>query len=170
MKYDINNNEEEEGEQFDFDSGDEILEVDRQVFLVFEIGGIGVSEVFVFIGGEDGVGVEIVLVVEFVKLVFLMKVNLYFVIDIMLFQEDQLFIFVFSIEEESVGFYVFCGYLVFVFCGYVVFFNLFFLLFVYFSLVIICVMFLDEEVEILEVMEDCQFNFLSFEEFLNSED
>lgn len=30
MKYDTNNNEEEEGEQFDFDSGDEIPEADRQ--------------------------------------------------------------------------------------------------------------------------------------------
>lgn len=30
MKYDAANNEEEEGEQFDFDSGDEIPEADRQ--------------------------------------------------------------------------------------------------------------------------------------------
>lgn len=29
MKYDTNNNEEEEGEQFDFDSGDEAPEADR---------------------------------------------------------------------------------------------------------------------------------------------
>lgn len=30
MKYDSNNNEEEEGEQFDFESGDEVPEADRQ--------------------------------------------------------------------------------------------------------------------------------------------
>lgn len=30
MKYDTNNNEEEEGELFDFDSGDEVPEADRQ--------------------------------------------------------------------------------------------------------------------------------------------
>lgn len=30
MKCDSNNNEEEEGEQFDFDSGDEVPEADRQ--------------------------------------------------------------------------------------------------------------------------------------------
>lgn len=30
MKYDTNNNEEEDGELFDFDSGDEIPEADRQ--------------------------------------------------------------------------------------------------------------------------------------------
>uniref|UniRef100_A0A2I3G851 Rho guanine nucleotide exchange factor 10 n=1 Tax=Nomascus leucogenys TaxID=61853 RepID=A0A2I3G851_NOMLE len=170
MKYDTNNNEEEEGEQFDFDSGDEIPEADRQAPSAPEIGGAGASEAPAPTGGEDGAGAETTPVVEPTKLVLPMKVNPYSVIDITPFQEDQPPTPVPSTEEENVGLHVPCGYSVPVPCGYAVPSNLPLLLPAYSSPVIIRATSLDEEAETPEVTEDRQPNSLSSEEPPNSED
>uniref|UniRef100_A0A2K6N4R1 Rho guanine nucleotide exchange factor 10 n=1 Tax=Rhinopithecus bieti TaxID=61621 RepID=A0A2K6N4R1_RHIBE len=174
MKYDTNNNEEEEGEQFDFDSGDEIPEADRQAPSAPETGGAGASEAPAptgeFPGGSPGgAGAETTPAVEAAKLVLPMKVNPYSVIDITPFQEDQPPAPAPSTEEESVGLHVPCGYSVPVPCGYAVPSNLPLLLPAYSSPVIIRAMSLDEE-ETAEVMEDRQPNSLSSEEPPNSED
>uniref|UniRef100_A0A2K5J467 DH domain-containing protein n=1 Tax=Colobus angolensis palliatus TaxID=336983 RepID=A0A2K5J467_COLAP len=170
MKYDTNNNEEEEGEQFDFDSGDEIPEADRQAPSAPETGGAGASEAPAPTGGEDGAGAETTPAGEAAKLVLPMKVNPYSVIDITPFQEDPPPAPAPSTEEESVGLHVPCGYSVPVPCGYAVPSNLPLLLPAYSSPVIIRAMSLDEEAETAEVMEDRQPNSLSSEEPPNSED
>uniref|UniRef100_F7A2T3 Rho guanine nucleotide exchange factor 10 n=1 Tax=Macaca mulatta TaxID=9544 RepID=F7A2T3_MACMU len=170
MKYDTNNNEEEEGEQFDFDSGDEIPEADRQAPSAPETGGAGASEAPAPTGGEDGAGAKATPVVEPAKLLLPVKVNPYSVIDIAPFQEDQPPAPAPSTEEESVGLHVPCGYSVPVPCGYAVPSNLPLLLPAYSSPVIIRATSLDEEAETPEVMEDRQPNSLSSEEPPNSED
>ncbi|XP_053453689.1 rho guanine nucleotide exchange factor 10 isoform X3 [Nycticebus coucang] len=168
VKYDTNNNEEDEGEQFDFDSGDEIPEADRQA--PSAPGGVeAADEESLPTGGENGHGADGVTAVEPPKLLVPVKVNPYSVIDITPFQEDPPPAADCGAEEECAGLLVPSGYSVPVPCGYAVPSSLPLLLPAYSSPVIVRTTSLDEE-ETLEVTEDHQFNSLSSEDPPNSED
>ncbi|XP_053453688.1 rho guanine nucleotide exchange factor 10 isoform X2 [Nycticebus coucang] len=169
VKYDTNNNEEDEGEQFDFDSGDEIPEADRQA--PSAPGGVeAADEESLPTGGENGHGADGVTAVEPPKLLVPVKVNPYSVIDITPFQEDPPPAADCGAEEECAGLLVPSGYSVPVPCGYAVPSSLPLLLPAYSSPVIVRTTSLDEEAETLEVTEDHQFNSLSSEDPPNSED
>ncbi|KAF7474535.1 Hypothetical predicted protein [Marmota monax] len=112
VKYDANNNEEEEGEQFDFDSGDEVPEADRQAPADAGPQGQEAGEASSPAGGEA--------VAEPAPLAVPARVNPYSVIDITPFQEDQPPPSDLSAEEEAVGLQVPSGYSVPVPCGYAV--------------------------------------------------
>ncbi|KAM6221612.1 rho guanine nucleotide exchange factor 10 [Rhynchocyon petersi] len=167
VKYDPNNNEEEEGEQFDFDSGDEIPEADRQAP---SDSAAAVPKEAARNTGENGAGAETVELVEPAKLPAPPKVNPYSVIDITPFQEDQAVTPEPNAEEESLSLHVPSGYSVPVPCGYAVPSSLPLILPAYSSPVIIRTVSVDEEAEAQEVAEDSQFNSLSSEERPNSED
>ncbi|ELV13214.1 Rho guanine nucleotide exchange factor 10 [Tupaia chinensis] len=169
VKYDTNNNEEEEGEQFDFDSGDDIPEADRQAPSTLEASSAEAREAAPTAGDENGSGTEATAVVEPTKLVVPLKVNPYSVIDITPFQEDQPPTPDPNPEEEGGGLHVPSGYSVPVPCGYAVPSNLPLLLPAYSSPVIIRTVSVDEG-ETPEVTEEHQFNSLSSEEPPNSED
>ncbi|XP_027622016.1 rho guanine nucleotide exchange factor 10 isoform X3 [Tupaia chinensis] len=170
VKYDTNNNEEEEGEQFDFDSGDDIPEADRQAPSTLEASSAEAREAAPTAGDENGSGTEATAVVEPTKLVVPLKVNPYSVIDITPFQEDQPPTPDPNPEEEGGGLHVPSGYSVPVPCGYAVPSNLPLLLPAYSSPVIIRTVSVDEGAETPEVTEEHQFNSLSSEEPPNSED
>ncbi|XP_006882968.1 PREDICTED: rho guanine nucleotide exchange factor 10 [Elephantulus edwardii] len=170
VKYDTNNNEEEEGEQFDFDSGDEIPEADRQAPSDPTANSPGAKEVASPLGGESGTGAETTTLAEPSKLTGPTKVNPYSVIDITPFQEDQALTPEPNTEEESLGLHVPSGYSVPVPCGYAVPSNLPLILPAYSSPVIIRTVSVDDEAETQEVAEDSQFNSLSSEDHPNSED
>uniref|UniRef100_H0XBF2 Rho guanine nucleotide exchange factor 10 n=2 Tax=Otolemur garnettii TaxID=30611 RepID=H0XBF2_OTOGA len=169
VKCDTNNNEEDEGEQFDFDSGDEIPEADREAASAPE-GLEAAGEGSLPTGGEDGRGADSITAAEPPKLVAPVKVNPYSVIDITPFQEDPPPTADCGAEEEGVGLLVPSGYSVPVPCGYAVPSSLPLLLPAYSSPVIVRTTSLDEEAETLEVTEDHQFNSLSSEDPANSED
>ncbi|XP_007942626.1 rho guanine nucleotide exchange factor 10 [Orycteropus afer afer] len=170
VRYDTNNNEEEEGEQFDFDSGDEIPEADRQAPSDPAASNTVTNEEVSNTGGQNGTGTETIVSVEPIKLTIPTKVNPYSVIDITPFQEDQAVTPEPNAEEESLGLHVPSGYSVPVPCGYAVPSNLPLILPAYSSPVIIRTVSVDEEAETQEVAEDSQFNSLSSEDPPNSED
>uniref|UniRef100_A0A8C9JQ93 Rho guanine nucleotide exchange factor 10 n=1 Tax=Panthera tigris altaica TaxID=74533 RepID=A0A8C9JQ93_PANTA len=172
VKYDRNNNEEDEGEQFDFDSGDEIPEADRPA------ADLGVSWVpwccVPFGGGrgstcEIGRGTDAEAPVEGTTLEVPTRVNPYSVIDITPFQEEQPPPADPDAEEESASPPVPSGYSVPVPCGYAVPCNLPLLVPAYSSPVVIRAASLEEE-ETQEVAEDSPFNSLSSEDPANSDE
>ncbi|KAM9201591.1 rho guanine nucleotide exchange factor 10 isoform 6-T6 [Dugong dugon] len=170
VKYDTNNNEEEEGEQFEFDSGDEIPEADRQAPSDPPASNAVASEEASNTAGENGPGTETTVSVEPAKIMGPTKVNPYSVIDITPFQEDQAPAPEAGTEEDSLSLHVPSGYSVPVPCGYAVPSSLPLLLPAYSSPVIIRTVSVDEEAETQEVAEDSQFNSLSSEDPPNSED
>uniref|UniRef100_A0A2K6FN74 Rho guanine nucleotide exchange factor 10 n=1 Tax=Propithecus coquereli TaxID=379532 RepID=A0A2K6FN74_PROCO len=163
--HDANNNEEDEGEQFDFDSGDEVPEADRQAP---SAPGTGTAAVGAAASppGECGRGSRVSPVLP---LAVPVKVNPYSVIDISPIQEDPPPTPEGSAEEEGAGLLVPSGYAVPVPCGYAVPSSLPLLLPAYSSPVIVRAASLDGE-ETPEVTEDHQFNSLSSEDPPNSED
>ncbi|KAL1772800.1 rho guanine nucleotide exchange factor 10 isoform X1 [Sigmodon hispidus] len=170
VKYDTNNNEEEEGELFDFDSGDEVPEADRQAPSAHgtrgaEAGAEG--ETTSPAGNETGA--EPAPEAEPAKLVVPTRVNPYSVIDITPFQEDQPPSPDANREEEAVGLRVPSGYSVPVPCGYAVPSNLPLLLPAYSSPVIIRAESVEEE-DAAEVSGDGQCNSLSSEDLPHSGD
>ncbi|KAM9635558.1 rho guanine nucleotide exchange factor 10 isoform 6-T6 [Trichechus inunguis] len=169
VKYDTNNNEEEEGEQFEFDSGDEIPEADRQAPSDPTASNAVANEEASNTAGENGPGTETMVSVEPAKIMGPTKVNPYSVIDITPFQEDQALAPEASTEEDSLSLHVPSGYSVPVPCGYAVPSSLPLLLPAYSSPVIIRTVSVDEE-ETQEVAEDGHFNSLSSEDPPNSED
>ncbi|KAM9635555.1 rho guanine nucleotide exchange factor 10 isoform 3-T3 [Trichechus inunguis] len=170
VKYDTNNNEEEEGEQFEFDSGDEIPEADRQAPSDPTASNAVANEEASNTAGENGPGTETMVSVEPAKIMGPTKVNPYSVIDITPFQEDQALAPEASTEEDSLSLHVPSGYSVPVPCGYAVPSSLPLLLPAYSSPVIIRTVSVDEEAETQEVAEDGHFNSLSSEDPPNSED
>lgn len=170
VKCDTNNNEEEEGELFDFDSGDEVPEADRQAPLAH-----GARGADVVLAGEstcltgNGTGAEPAPEAEPTKLVVPTRVNPYSVIDITPFQEDQPPSPDANTEEEGVGLRVPTGYSVPVPCGYAVPSNLPLLLPAYSSPIIIRAESVEEE-EAADVSGDGQCNSLSSEDLPHSGD
>ncbi|XP_023558386.1 rho guanine nucleotide exchange factor 10 isoform X3 [Octodon degus] len=158
VKYDTNNNEEEEGEQFDFESGDEAPEADRQA-LACEGGGTapGLSSSSLE-GGDKECGTGALAGVEPAELTVPVKVNPYSIIDITPLQEDALPPPEPPTEEDGVAGPVPSGYLVPAPCGYAVPSSLPALLPAYSSPVIIRMESVDEEAEAPEVAEDHQLN------------
>ncbi|XP_055464449.1 rho guanine nucleotide exchange factor 10 isoform X2 [Psammomys obesus] len=176
VKYDTNNNEEEEGELFDFDSGDEVPEADRQAPSALGTSGAdgqaqsahGLSCTEARDTG-NGTGAEPAPEAEPAKLVVPTRVNPYSVIDITPFQEDQPPSPDANTEEEGVGLRVPSGYSVPVPCGYAVPSNLPLLLPAYSSPVIIRAESVEEE-EATEVTGNGQCNSLSSEDLPQSGD
>lgn len=168
-KCDTSNNE-EEGELFDFDSGDEVPEADRQVPSAddrtrgAEAGGADENTC----PAGNGTGAEPAPEAEPAKLVVPTKVNPYSVIDITPLQEDQPSSPDANTEEEGVGLRVPSGYSVPVPCGYAVPSNLPLLLPAYSSPVIIRAESVEEE-EAAETVGDGQCNSLSSEDLPHSE-
>ncbi|XP_075842388.1 rho guanine nucleotide exchange factor 10 isoform X4 [Microtus pennsylvanicus] len=170
VKCDTNNNEEEEGELFDFDSGDEVPEADRQAPSAHGARGadaVLAGEITCLAG--NGTGAEPAPEAEPMKLVVPTRVNPYSVIDITPFQEDQPPSPDANTEEEGVGLRVPTGYSVPVPCGYAVPSNLPLLLPAYSSPVIIRAESVEEE-EAAEVSGDGQCNSLSSEDLPHSGD
>lgn len=184
VKCDTSNNE--EGELFDFESGDEVPEADRQAPTADD--GTRAAEAdsadentspdgtrAAEADGADentspagnGTGVEPVPEAEPEKLVVPIKVNPYSVIDITPFQEDQPPSPDANPEEEGVGLRVPSGYCVPVPCGYAVPSNLPLLLPTYSSQIIIRAQSVEEEVAA-EVAGDGQCNSLSSEDLPHS--
>eukprot|EP00072_Mus_musculus_P066396 XP_017168159.1 PREDICTED: rho guanine nucleotide exchange factor 10 isoform X4 [Mus musculus] len=167
-KCDTSNNE-EEGELFDFDSGDEVPEADRQVPSAddrtrgAEAGGADENTC----PAGNGTGAEPAPEAEPAKLVVPTKVNPYSVIDITPLQEDQPSSPDANTEEEGVGLRVPSGYSVPVPCGYAVPSNLPLLLPAYSSPVIIRAESVEEE-EAAETVGDGQCNSLSSEDLPHS--
>ncbi|XP_058515815.1 rho guanine nucleotide exchange factor 10 isoform X5 [Ochotona princeps] len=167
VKYDTNNNEEEEGEQFDFDSGDEVPEADRGGNLS-GLEEAGSAEAASSCGHEKGTEKAADMVAEPVKPVALMKVNPYSVIDITPLQDDPPLTPDPRVEEDSFGPHLPSGYSVPVPCGYAVPSSLPLLLPAYSSPVIIRATSMEEE----ETPEssDHPFKCLSSEDPPNSDD
>lgn len=147
VKCDTSNNE-EEGELFDFESGDEVVEADPEApdsddgARVTEAGGADENTP----PAGDGTGAEPAPEAEPAKLVVPIRVNPYSVIDITPFQEDQQPPSPdANPEEEGVGLRVPSGYSVPVPCGYAVPSNLPLLLPTYSSHVIIRAQSVEEE-------------------------
>ncbi|XP_013370460.1 PREDICTED: rho guanine nucleotide exchange factor 10 isoform X1 [Chinchilla lanigera] len=170
VKFDTNHNEEEEGEQFDFESGDEAPEADRQApsceGVAEASGPAGASPE----GGDKGPGAEALAGAEPATLKVPAKVNPYSVIDITPLQEDGLPPPDAPAEEDSVGLHVPSGYLVPVPCGYAVPSSLPVLLPAYSSPVVIRTESVDEEAEAPEAVDDQQLNSPSSEDPLHSGD
>ncbi|XP_007476281.2 rho guanine nucleotide exchange factor 10 isoform X3 [Monodelphis domestica] len=172
-----NNNEEEEGEQFDFDSGDEIPEADRQAHLPSsesDSKGFAENKEVPSTGecSEDGneTGGDNSQAAEAGKLPVHMKVNPYSVINITPFQEKEQLSPDPGAEEENSSSSVPSVYSVPVPCGYAVPSNLPLILPAYSSPIIIRTLSVDEEVDTQEVTEESHFNSLSSEDPPNSED
>ncbi|KAB0350825.1 hypothetical protein FD754_015682 [Muntiacus muntjak] len=158
VKYDSNNNEEEEGEQLDLDSGDEAPEADRRAPGSTEAGDAGVDAPA---RCEKGPGAEPP------KPGVLSRVNPYSVIDITPLQEDQPPPPDPDAEGEGGGPHVPSGYCVPVPCGYAVPCSLPLLLPAYSSVNSVNFPLLAETQE---AAEDSQLNSLSSEDPANSED
>ncbi|XP_045667156.1 rho guanine nucleotide exchange factor 10 isoform X2 [Ursus americanus] len=167
VKYDAANNEEDEGEQFDFDSGDEIPEADRQAAGAPAASNVG-ADATSGSGGEVGMGTDTAAPVEPTTLEVPTRVNPYSVIDITPFQEEQPPPPDPDAEDDGASQPVASGYSVPVPCGYAVPCNLPLLLPAYSSPVVVRAASLDEE-ETQEV-EDSQVNSLSSEDPTNSDD
>ncbi|XP_035966608.2 rho guanine nucleotide exchange factor 10 isoform X3 [Halichoerus grypus] len=157
VKYD---NEEDEGEQFDFDSGDEIPEADRQAAGADATSGSG---------GAVGTGADTDAPAEPTAREVPTRVSPYSVIDIAPFQEEQCPPAEPGPEDDGVSLPVPSGYSVPVPCGYAVPCNLPLLLPAYSSPVVARAASLHGE-ETQEVTEDGQFNSLSSEDPMNSDD
>ncbi|KAM7111538.1 rho guanine nucleotide exchange factor 10-like isoform 4-T4 [Molossus nigricans] len=168
VKCDTNNNE-EEGELFDFDSGDELPAADGGAPGTPSASPVGADAASVS-SGEDGTAADMGVPVEPTKLGVPARVNPYSVIDITPFQEDQPPPPDPEAEEESVSPHVPSGYSVPVPCGYAVPSNLPALLPAYSSPVIMRTVSLDEEAETLDAAEDGRCASLSSEDPANSED
>ncbi|XP_034376173.1 rho guanine nucleotide exchange factor 10 isoform X2 [Arvicanthis niloticus] len=169
VKCDTSNNE-DEGELFDFDSGDEIPEADRQAPSADGTSGADAGDADENTSpAGNGTGAEPAPEAEPAKLVAPTKVNPYSVIDITPFQEEQPPSPDANTEEEGVGLRVPSGYSVPVPCGYAVPSNLPLLLPAYSSPVIIRAESVEEE-EAAEVAGDGQCNSLSSEDLPHSGD
>ncbi|XP_074065645.1 rho guanine nucleotide exchange factor 10 isoform X5 [Macrotis lagotis] len=167
------NNDEEEGEQFEFDSGDEIPEADRQALPPPSESDSRVdveNKEVSFTGDSNEAGGNNLQAVEAGKLTVPMKVNPYSVINITPFQEKEQLLPDPSAEEESSSPSMPSVYSVPVPCGYAVPSNLPLILPAYSSPIIIRTLSVDEEVDTQEVTEESHFNSLSSEDPPNSED
>ncbi|XP_006749090.2 rho guanine nucleotide exchange factor 10-like, partial [Leptonychotes weddellii] len=156
VKYD---NEEDEGEQFDFDSGDEIPEADRQAAGADAASG----------SGDVGTGADTDAPAEPTAREVPTRASPYSVIDIAPFQEEQCPPADPGPEDGGLSLPVPSGYSVPVPCGYAVPCNLPLLLPAYSSPVVTHAASLHGE-ETQEVTEDGQFNSLSSEDPMNSDD
>nr|XP_045735531.1 rho guanine nucleotide exchange factor 10 isoform X1 [Mirounga angustirostris]XP_054364522.1 rho guanine nucleotide exchange factor 10 isoform X1 [Mirounga angustirostris]XP_054364523.1 rho guanine nucleotide exchange factor 10 isoform X1 [Mirounga angustirostris] len=156
VKYD---NEEDEGEQFDFDSGDEIPEADRQAAGADAASG----------SGDVGTGADTDTPAEPPAREVPTRASPYSVIDIAPFQEEQCLPADLGPEDGCLSLPVPSGYSVPVPCGYAVPCNLPLLLPAYSSPVVTHAASLHGE-ETQEVTEDGQFNSLSSEDPMNSDD
>ncbi|KAF3825619.1 hypothetical protein GH733_005601, partial [Mirounga leonina] len=156
VKYD---NEEDEGEQFDFDSGDEIPEADRQAAGADAASG----------SGDVGTGADTDAPAEPPAREVPTRASPYSVIDIAPFQEEQCLPADPGPEDGCLSLPVPSGYSVPVPCGYAVPCNLPLLLPAYSSPVVTHAASLHGE-ETQEVTEDGQFNSLSSEDPMNSDD
>nr|XP_019593137.1 PREDICTED: rho guanine nucleotide exchange factor 10 isoform X2 [Rhinolophus sinicus] len=165
-------NNEEEGERFDFDSGGEVPEADRQALGAPSAGDAETDATSGSSGGENGTGTDmavLVVPVEPTKLAAPARVSPYSVIDITPFQEDQPRPPDPEAEGDSVSLHVPSGYVVPVPCGYAVPSSLPALLPAYSSPVVVHTPVPHEE-ETPELAEDSQFNSLSSEDPPSSED
>ncbi|KAF0886420.1 ARHGA factor, partial [Crocuta crocuta] len=170
VKHDTNNNEEDDGEQFDFDSGDEIPEADRPA-AGGQAGGASGAGVDTKSGpgGELGRGTDADVPAEGTTPELPTRVNPYSVIDITPLQEEQPPPADPDVEEEGASPPVPSGYSVPVPCGYAVPCNLPLLMPAYSSPVVVRTASLDEE-ETQEAAEDSPFNSLSSEDPANSDE
>ncbi|XP_039385447.1 rho guanine nucleotide exchange factor 10 isoform X1 [Mauremys reevesii] len=168
-----NDEEEEEGEQFDFDSGDEIPEADRQALVPpASDPGINVEHEDTNSTGDDNIGrTEKIQTTESHAEGTPTKVNPYSVINISPVQEkDHSSSPEPSPQDENASPNLSGGYSVPVPCGYAVPSNLPLMLPAYSSPVIIRSVSVDEEVGMQSVTEDGNSNSLSSEDPPNSED
>ncbi|XP_014465926.2 rho guanine nucleotide exchange factor 10 isoform X1 [Alligator mississippiensis] len=167
------NEDEEEGEPFDLDSGDEIPEADRQALMPRSSDSrcnIEHEETS-STGDENVVKTERVQTSESRTQGAPTKVNPYSVINISPIQEkDQSSSPEPSPQDESTSTNMSGGYSVPVPCGYAVPSNLPLILPAYSSPVIIRSVSVDEEAGMQTAAEDCHFNSLSSEDPQNSED
>ncbi|EMP36776.1 Rho guanine nucleotide exchange factor 10 [Chelonia mydas] len=165
--------EEEEGEQFDFDSGDEIPEADRQALVPpASDSGINVEHEDTNSTGDDNIGrTEKIQTTESRAEGAPTKVNPYSVINISPIQEkDHSSSPEPNPQDENASPNLSGGYSVPVPCGYAVPSNLPLMLPAYSSPVIIRSVSVDEEVGMQSVTEDGNSNSLSSEDPPNSED
>ncbi|XP_043366283.1 rho guanine nucleotide exchange factor 10 isoform X3 [Dermochelys coriacea] len=165
--------EEEEGEQFDFDSGDEIPEADRQALVQpASDSGINVEHEDTNSTGDDNIGrTEKIQTTESRAEGVPTKVNPYSVINISPIQEeDHSSSPEPNPQDENASPNLSGGYSVPVPCGYAVPSNLPLMLPAYSSPVIIRSVSVDEEVGMQSVTEDGNSNSLSSEDPPNSED
>ncbi|XP_075779709.1 rho guanine nucleotide exchange factor 10 isoform X3 [Pelodiscus sinensis] len=167
-----NDEEEEEGELFDFDSGDEIPEADRQALaLPASDSGIHVEHEDTNCTADDNICRTETIQTESSAEGAPTKVNPYSVINISPIQEkDPSSSPEPNLQDESESPDLSGGYSVPVPCGYAVPSNLPLMLPAYSSPVIIRSVSVDEEVGILSVTEDGNCNSLSSEDPPNSED
>ncbi|XP_057393230.1 rho guanine nucleotide exchange factor 10 isoform X6 [Balaenoptera acutorostrata] len=177
VKYDTNNNEEEEGEQLDLDSGDEAPEADRRAPGAPEAGDTGAdspaantaipaTDTAAGSGHENGTGADADTLAEPLRPGVPTRVNPYSVIDITPLHEDQPPPPDAEAEGEGGGLHVPSGYLVPVPCGYAVPSGLPLLLPAYSSPVLTPT----GPAETQEGVEDSQLDSLSSEDPTNSED
>ncbi|XP_063169935.1 rho guanine nucleotide exchange factor 10 [Candoia aspera] len=159
------NEDEEEGEQFDFDSGDEIPEADRQTILLLQ-------EETNFIGNENLENIEETEKMQSTKAEgILPRVNPYSVITISPVQEKEPLLSPEpSAQDGTISPTLSSGYSVPVPCGYAVPSNLPLILPAYSSPVIIRNLSVDEEASVHITAEDGHSNSQSSEEPQNSED
>ncbi|XP_036694721.1 rho guanine nucleotide exchange factor 10 isoform X6 [Balaenoptera musculus] len=177
VKYDTNNNEEEEGEQLDLDSGDEAPEADRRAPGAPEAGDTGAdspaantaipaTDTAAGSGHENGTGADADTLAEPLRPGVPTRVNPYSVIDITPLHEDQPPPPDPEAEGEGGGLHVPSGYSVPVPCGYAVPSGLPLLLPAYSSPVLSPA----GPAETQEGTEDSQLDSLSSEDATNSED
>ncbi|XP_059765792.1 rho guanine nucleotide exchange factor 10 isoform X5 [Balaenoptera ricei] len=177
VKYDTNNNEEEEGEQLDLDSGDEAPEADRRAPGAPEAGDTGAdspaantaipaTDTAAGSGHENGTGADADALAEPLRPGVPTRVNPYSVIDITPLHEDQPPPPDPEAEGEGGGLHVPSGYSVPVPCGYAVPSGLPLLLPAYSSPVLTPA----GPAETQEGTEDSQLDSLSSEDPTNSED
>ncbi|XP_028337157.1 rho guanine nucleotide exchange factor 10 isoform X1 [Physeter macrocephalus] len=170
VKYDTNNNEEEEGEQLDLDSVDEAPEADRRAPGAPEAGDTGAdspaASTAAGSGPENGTGADRDSPAEPLRPGVPTRVNPYSVIDITPLHEDQPPPPDPEAEGEGGGLHVPSGYSVPVPCGYAVPSGLPLLLPAYSSPVLTPA----GPAETQEGTEDSQLNSLSSEDPTNSED
>ncbi|XP_068388048.1 rho guanine nucleotide exchange factor 10 isoform X5 [Eschrichtius robustus] len=177
VKYDTNNNEEEEGEQLDLDSGGEAPEADRRAPGAPEAGDTGAdspaantaipaTDAAAGSGHENGTGADADTLAEPLRPGVPTRVNPYSVIDITPLHEDQPPPPDVEAEGEGGGLHVPSGYSVPVPCGYAVPSGLPLLLPAYSSPVLTPA----GPAETQEGVEDSQLDSLSSEDPTNSED
>nr|XP_056712642.1 rho guanine nucleotide exchange factor 10 [Euleptes europaea] len=168
------NEEEEEGEQFDFDSGDEIPEADRQTVLPpvsSSSNNVDHEQMNSAGTAENVAGTEIMQRAEANSERALPRVNPYSVITISPVQEKEPSLSPEpSPQDGSISPSLSGGYSVPVPCGYAVPSNIPLILPAYSSPVIIRSISVDEEANVQTVAEDCHSNSQSSEDPQNSED
>ncbi|XP_048353626.1 rho guanine nucleotide exchange factor 10 isoform X4 [Sphaerodactylus townsendi] len=167
------NEEEEEGERFDFDSGDDIPEADRQTVLpsISDSGNnVDQEQMNSAETAENVTGTEKTQRAEANSEGAVPRVNPYSVITISLVQEKELSSPESSPQDGSISPSLSGGYSVPVPCGYAVPSNIPLILPAYSSPVIIRNVSVDEEANVQIVAEDCFSNSQSFEDPQNSEE